>query len=118
VKPATINLTIYQGSTFTKDYIWKVGEPAIPVNLTGYTAKMQIREKISEATILIELSTENGRILIPNPIEGHFSFLISATDTSMLSFKNAVYDLELYSPSGVVRRLFGGSVTLSPEVTR
>ena len=118
MKPATINIIIYQGSTFTKDFAWKTGEPALPVNLTGYTAKMQIREKVSETAIILELSTDNGRIVITNPLEGHFTLNISASDTAAMNFKNAVYDFEFTSPDGIVRRIFGGSVSLSLEVTR
>lgn len=118
MQPANIDLTIYQGSTFSKTFQWKTGNPPTPVNLTGYTARMQIRQKVTSETPIITLTTENGRIIIRDPLEGRFSLEISAEDTAALSFKSAVYDLEFSSPSGIVVRLFEGSVTLSPEVTR
>lgn len=118
MQPATIDLTIYQGSTFSQAFQWKTGNPPTPVNLTGYTARMQIREKLTSPTPIITLTTENGGIVITDAENGSFSLEISATDTAALSFKSAVYDLEFISPSGFVRRLFEGGVTLSPEVTR
>lgn len=118
MKPAVVNITIYQGSTFSQTFQWKTGNPAMPVNLTGYTARMQIREKISSPDYIIELTTANGGIVIKDAINGTFSIEISATATAAMTFKNAVYDIEFVSPSGVVKRLFGGTVTLSPEVTR
>lgn len=118
MKPATIDLTIYQGSTFSQKFQWKTGSPPVPVNLTGYSARMQIREKLRSPTPIITLTTENGGIIITDPENGIFSLEISAEDTANLNFRSAVYDLEFVYPSGVVRRLIEGSVTLSPEVTR
>lgn len=116
MEPASIDLTIYQGSTFLKKFQWKTGNPPVPVNLTGYSARMQIREKITSPNPVISLTTENGGIKLEN--DGFIVLNISAEDTASFNFKGAVYDLELISPTGFVRRLIEGSVTLSPEVTR
>jgi hypothetical protein len=118
MKPATVNLTIYQGSTFSQEFQWKSGDPAVPVDLTGYAARMQIREKISSPNYIVNLTTENGGIVIRDAVNGKFSIEISADATTTMNFKTAVYDLEFVSPDGIVRRLLGGTVTLSPEVTR
>lgn len=118
MQPAVIDLTIYQGSTFSQKFQWKTGTPSTPVNLTGYSARMQIREKLSSPTPVITLTTENGGIVFTDAENGYFSIEISATDTAAFRFKSAVYDLEFVYPSGFVRRLIEGSVTLSPEVTR
>jgi hypothetical protein len=118
MKPAVINLTIYQGSTFSQKFQWKTGNPPTPVNLTGYMARMQIREKIKSPNYIINLTTENGGIVITNATNGEFSIEIPANVTASMDFKTAVYDLEFVSPSGIVTRLFQGTVTLSPEVTR
>lgn len=118
MKPAVVNLTIYQGSTFMQEFQWKTGNPAVPVNLTGYTARMQIRSKVADPTIISNLTTENSGITFPDAIAGKFVLEISATATALMDFKSAVYDLEMIMPNGKVKRLFGGSVALSPEVTR
>ena len=119
MKPAKLNLIIYQGSTFIKGFSWQTGDPAQPVNLTGYTARMQIRTKVTDIDVLLELTTENDRIIITDPINGKFELYISSNDTTNLQFKSAVYDLELISPSGIVTtRILEGNVTLSFEVTR
>jgi hypothetical protein len=118
MKPAVINLTIYQGSTFSQKFKWKTGNPATPVNLAGYTARMQIREKIKSPNYIINLTTENGGIVITNAANGEFSVEIPATVTASMNFKVGVYDLEFVSSGGIVERLFQGTITLSPEVTR
>ncbi len=113
--PAKINLTIYQGSTFRQQFQWIAGEN--PVDLTGYKARMQIRPKITDDEVIIELTTENGGIIFDDPANGLFTLYIPADKTAELNFKNAVYDIE-FDNNGFVTRLFGGTVTLSPEVTR
>jgi hypothetical protein len=87
-----------------------------PVNLTGYTARMNIRSTVDATTILHSLTTENSGIALGGAA-GTVDLLISATDTALFTFGTAVYDLELISGT-VVTRLLSGNVTLSKEVTR
>jgi hypothetical protein len=87
-----------------------------PVNLTGYTARMNIRSTVDATTILQSLTTENGGIVLGG-VAGTVDLLITATETALFTFRNAVYDLELISGT-VVTRLLSGNVTLSKEVTR
>lgn len=115
--PAKIDLEIYQGSTFRKTFIWKTGDPTAPVDLTGYTARMQIRERITDDSPVIELTTENSRIIL-TPAEGKIELHLTDADTSTITIKKGVYDLELVSPGGDVRRLVEGTVKVFPEVTR
>ena len=42
MQAAKLNLTIKQGATFRKRLVWR-GSNKKPINLTGYTAKMQAR---------------------------------------------------------------------------
>jgi hypothetical protein len=120
MKPATLNITIYQGSTYQKSFQWSTGEPSAPVNLTGCKIRMQIREKYSSPDVILELNTDNGRIVITDPVLGKFAAEISAADTTELRFKAAVYDLEVEFPGTPpkVKRIIQGSVALSLEVTR
>lgn len=109
---------IEQGATFTHNFYWLQADGVTPVNLTGCTAKMQIRATVESPTVILELTTENTRITI-TPLAGKISFLISATDTTNLKeIKNAAYDLEIYHPNGYVTRLSQGTVNISPETTR
>ena len=112
---ARLRLDINQGETFRKPFVWKSG--GVPVNLTGYTARMQIRSDVDSPTIITSLTTENGGITVGNT-DGAFALYISAADTALLNFDQGVYDVELVSASGDVRRIIQGDVYLSPEVTR
>jgi tRNA threonylcarbamoyladenosine modification (KEOPS) complex Pcc1 subunit len=92
-------------------------ESGVAVNLTGYTARMQVRSTLESAEALIELTTANGRIALGGSA-GTITLTISATDTAALTAGRGVYDLELVSGSGIVTRLLQGVATISRNVTR
>ena len=88
-----------------------------PVNLTGFTARMQIRETVESTTVLHSLTTENGGITLGGAA-GTIALTISATDTAAFTFDTAVYDLEVVSGGGVVTEVASGAVLTNDEVTR
>lgn len=116
-KPFKHNITIIQGATLRDVTTWKAGTPAVPVDLTGCTARMQVRAKIDSADTLLNLTTENGGITLGGTA-GTVTVFLSATATAALTWKSGVYDLEVQFGNGDVRRLLAGSVAVSPEVTR
>lgn len=113
---ATHDILIEQGATFLLNLVWKDSLGA-PINLTGYTARMQVRHKITDASPLLTFTTENGGITLGG-VAGTIAVTGSATLTDALTVKSGVYDLELVSGTGVVTRLIEGSVTITPQVTR
>lgn len=86
-----------------------------PQDLTGYTARCAIKDKIG-GTVLKSLTTENGGIAI-DQTKKTITLSLSATETAALTWKAGVYELELVSPTGVVTKLYTGKVTVSKEVT-
>jgi tRNA A37 threonylcarbamoyltransferase TsaD len=114
---AIADICIFQGATFNQTLFYETGEPSAPVNLAGYTAKMHIRSKPESKALILELSTDNGRIIL-NETTGSIRLFISASDTALLSVcDKAVYDLEL-TTGAVTTRILQGNVIISPEVTR
>ncbi|VTS03577.1 hypothetical protein [Gemmata obscuriglobus] len=104
--PLPLNLTVYQGATFTKTFTWTTGPDRsnqTPVDLTGYTAEMAIR---SGQTVVISLTTGNSGIAL-GTTDGRITLNIDASDTATLTAANAEYDLLLAS-GGVVTPLLGG----------
>lgn len=114
-----VKLEIDQGATFDKTFTWKTGTKtnAVPVDLTGCKARAQIREELESDAVLLELTTENQRIVLGGPT-GEIRLLVKATDTAALGWITGVYDLEIEFPDGTVVRRMAGSVVVSPEVTR
>jgi len=115
---AKVDFTIEQGATWKHSLLLKSGGESGPaLNLTGYTAKMQVRAGLGATAVLLELSTANGRIII-TAVAGRLDFLVPAAVTAALSFPAAVCDILLTSPGGEVTRLFQGVVTLSLGATK
>lgn len=109
---ATTNFGIlYQDSS--KNYI----------DLTNYEARMQLRPSVNSSIVYLQLSSSlnpDGTGITVDP-SGSINIYISSCTSSMLTFDQAVYDLEIYSGSGAcpyVIRLLEGNVKLSKEVTR
>lgn len=116
-----LNLKIDQGATFKKALQWKAGDPAVPVDITGYQVRMQVRSELESSIVLLELNTSNGRVVLTTPASGSFELRLTATETAALAFESGVYDLEMTAPDGpdnTVTRLLAGSVTVLPEITR
>lgn len=114
--PGHYDFTIYQGATFSRVLTWR-DENNDAINLSGYTARMQLRESTDAGDAFVSLTTENGGIALGGAA-GTVTLTISAADTAAIGETAGVYDLELVSAGGVVTRLLEGEVLISREVTR
>ncbi len=112
---AKLNLKIEQGATFQALYTWK-DSTGTPVNLTGWTARMQIRPSVKSATIYLELTTENTYITLGGTA-GTISIDVPASITEDITWECGEYDLELVNGT-FVKRLLEGNVTVKKEITR
>lgn len=112
---ATYDIYIERGATFRSTITWKDSTGAL-VNLTGYTARMQVRQKLASTTALISLVDGAGITL--GGAAGTIVIEITDTVTTALDIRQGVYDLELVSGGGIVTRLIEGGVGVSKEVTR
>jgi len=115
----TLDIVIEQGTTFRKKLTWVDDQvPAVPIDITGFTARMHLREEFeSPDPPIIELTDGNGRIVIGGS-NGEIDLFIADADTEALTIESGVYDLEVEAPGGDVTRLLEGRFTLSLEVTR
>jgi hypothetical protein len=115
----TYNITCNQGATFHRTITW-TDSARNPYDIANYTARMQIRQTATSASIILELTTVNGRITLGNTLatKGQVNLLVDATTTAALTPGLYVYDLELVSSTGVVDRILEGNFKVSAEVTR
>ena len=91
-----------------------------PVNITSYTAALQLRSLPSSATAVLTLTTANGGITITGA-SGLVAIHATATQTREIDEGVYYYDLEITSPAtptAVVTRLVQGQAVVSAEVTR
>lgn len=112
--PGTLDLVCPQGATFSRTLTWK--QDGSPVNITGYTAALQVRRKHSTPDVAVSLTSGSGITL--GGAAGTITFTITAATTAALGDGFYRYDLELTSGSGQVTRLIEGSFRVTPEVTR
>lgn len=78
---------------------------------------MHVRPTVESSTITLELTTQNGRILLGGAA-GTTTLNVAADTMVSIAEGKYVYDLELVSPAAVVTRLVQGNFVVRPEVTR
>jgi hypothetical protein len=108
---------IEEKATFRKRLIWQ-SRSKRAINLTGYMVRMQIRSIADESSaVLMELTQANNRIIV-TPLTGTIDLFISAVDTNLLTWSEAVYDIVITAPDGTVIRLLEGKIVVSQGVTQ
>jgi hypothetical protein len=111
--PGKLNLSCPQGSTFSKSLTYKIDDD--PVDLTGYGARLQVRDFFYSPDPVLNLTHLAGITL--GASAGTINILVDASTTTELIPGDYVYDLELIA-GGTVTRLIEGKFVVSPEVTR
>ena len=111
-----LDLAIDQGAVYRKRITRRRKDDNSIISMVGWTAKMQIRTKVNEVTVLDELTTENGRLIVE--VDG--SLLIDFPDnvTAAYAFTTAFYDLFVTNPDGDSKKLLKGKVTVTLSITR
>ncbi len=128
-------LVIEGGCTFREEYVWMQPVTAgsstlVPVDLTGYTARMMIKLGYDDAAPLQSLTSSPAAGITITAAEGLVTVELTPTQTaqieaamvaalaaSTISELRAITDLELVSGDRVYR-MFEGEVVLRREVTK
>lgn len=120
------DITLEQGATFDLPLRYRTPS-GTPVNLTGYSAKMQVREAPASA-VFVEFNsalTSNGFIWLNGSAEnredganGNLRVFMTAANSAALARFSGRYDLELADSTGYVIRLLEGQFRVEPEITR
>jgi hypothetical protein len=125
------SFVIEQGATTDFQIIYK-DSAGIPVNLSGYTAAMQIRNAQGGSTLYASLTSSLGNVynkksgsafislsgsnLSTPQISGSIGIYIGHAVTNAFTFNEAYYDIEI--TNGQIRtRLLEGTVKVSKQVT-
>ena len=139
------DLIIKIGVDWIRILSYKQSDGTTPVNLTGYTARMQVRATTSSQIKILDLTTVNGGITIDG-VNGLITIHATATQltedathlqlgsiisapatlnedlsngTKLQGFgKLALYDLDVISAGGVITKLLSGKVCFEPSVTK
>lgn len=111
------NVTVDQGGVFVEIYEHRDDAGEL-VDVTGYEARLQIREDVEDDEAVLELTDGAGITVGTN--DGLFTVRATATQTAALEIETGVYDLEIL-PAGEEAdaiRLAEGIVFVSRNVTR
>ena len=112
----TFNTTIDQGADWFINFIYE--QPAgTPVNISGYTAALQVRTSPLAKTAVLTLTNTSGITI--TGAEGLLECHATALQTSEITNGKYAYDIEITAPvTGVVTRIAQGTIMVSPQVTR
>lgn len=114
-RPGTFHLNLYRGDT----YVWKftlygsttAPNPPVPADLTGVTAKAEIRTSPGGSP----LTTLECEVTLPNVI----TMKLTTPEWLGITVRRASWDLQLtYSdPDSTVITVLAGDVVITPDVT-
>ena len=110
----------YQGADFYLPILWKFNVNGIlyPVNLSGYSVEMQVRNTVnSKGSPIINSSTANGYVNV-DTVNGKIEITIPNSITSSEPQGCFVYDVKVTNNVGLVQRLFGGQFTIQGMVSQ
>jgi hypothetical protein len=105
-------------STVAKDWCLGTGEITYyrPTDITGYIARCKFRKYWHSRTVLSDLTTANGGIVLIAD-DASIQLQRTAAQTAAFTFDSCVFDVELESPGGIVTRVAQGTIRLSREST-
>lgn len=110
MRAAKFDLVIEQGSTYNKRVQWN-DAAGTAVNITGYTAFLEIKNTKEDADALISLAVGTG-ITLTTPTSGILDIAMTATQTAAFDFDRAVYDLVMVNGSTKYRLMEGNAVLI------
>lgn len=110
-----IDFTIDQGADWAKR-VPLLDEAGAAADLTGYDARMQIREHDTDDVILADLRVGAGITI--DAANGIVTLALTAAQTTAITVALAVYDLKMIDGAGHGQFPIGGSIIIRPSVTR
>lgn len=106
-----------QGSDVSIYINYRTGDPLALVDLSTYSAKLQVRQNYT-SPVLIELSSQEGTIILAATSPNITLSFIDSKTQSMTVFEDMIYDLEITSASGITTRVLEGTFSISRQVTQ
>ena len=107
--------------TLTPGADWKwsfyyLDDNALPVDTTGYTVKMDIREYGPNGALIKTLTTTSG--ITNTPVNGQFDVAFLAADTTNIMVDVVVFDIFVTDNTGGVEPWYCGTIPVNPRVTK
>ncbi len=88
-------------------------------DITDYTALMQVRRSVKDATVLFEASSDGvSPLIVVDEDAATFNLTIPADAFDDAAFSSAIYEIEIVAPTGEKYQLAFGSFSLSQELVK
>lgn len=119
---AASDLQLTAGTTFAFGVTWQTqnGDVVAPVDISGCTARFQMRD-VASGEVLAEAATEGDGVDIPDGPTGAITVSIHPSKTQGLTghtIGQVAYELRVYFPSGDVYPVMAGFVAIIEGVFR
>jgi hypothetical protein len=112
----TYNLEIPQGADTSVSVTYKIANSVVDLSL--YTAKLQVRDNEYGDTVYLELTSGDNEIVLSDTAPNIIVLFRSTKTEIMTKYNGMRYDLEIYSPASLVSRPLKGTFKLDREVTK
>lgn len=109
------NFEVDQNTTFTFTIEYKDNQDN-PIDITGSSAKLQVRDTKGGSKLAFTLTSPSGGITIDGP-NGKLTVKMTPTQTNKLFYPKSSYDLMLVDSNSNKIKLIEGFLTLSRSVT-
>jgi len=109
------NFEVDQNATFNFVLEYKDDEDNA-IDLTGASAKMQIRDTKGGSKLAVTLTSPSGGITIDGPL-GTLNIKMTPTQTNKLFYPKSSYDVMVVDSNGNKIKLLEGFMTLNRSVT-
>ena len=109
------NLIIDQGADWYQNFVYQDSN-SNPINITGYTAELQLRSNLNDTTPALSLTTSSGITITGST--GTIAVHATNSQTAAISAGYYLYDLEITSPAGIITRLVYGQIQVTAQVSR
>ncbi len=109
------NFEVDQNATFSFIVEYKDNNGAV-IDLTGSSAKMQVRDTKGGSKLAFTLTSPSGGIIIDSAL-GKVTTKITPTQTNKLFYPKSSYDIMITDSNSNKIKLIEGFITLSRSVT-
>jgi uncharacterized protein YndB with AHSA1/START domain len=109
------NFDVDQNATFSFVVEYKDENDNV-IDLTGASAKMQVRDVKGGSKLAVTLTSPSGGIVINGSL-GKLTVTLTPTQTNKLFYPKSVYDIMVVDSNGNKIKLLEGFMTLNRSVT-
>lgn len=108
---AISNLFVDAGSDYST-IITVAAANGVPLNLSGYTVKSQMRKSYSSSTAY------NFTAVVQDAALGKIRLSLTASQSEVIPAGRWLFDVEITSSGGTRKRVVEGIVTVTPQITQ